>query len=63
MEKKVTVRKDICVGCGLCTSMSDILIIGEDGLAESICEVVGEDKVEEVESAAQACPVQAIEVE
>ena len=31
MEKRVVVRKDICVGCGVCTSFSNILIIGDDG--------------------------------
>ncbi len=63
MEKKVLVRKDICVGCGVCTSISDILIIGDDGLAEAVCEVISEDKVAEIEEAASSCPVQAIEVE
>ena len=63
MEKKVLVRKDICVGCGVCTSISDVLIIGDDGLAEAITEIVLEDKVAEVEEAASSCPVQAIEIE
>lgn len=63
MEKKVLVRKDLCVGCGLCTSMSDVLVIGDDGLAEALSEVVADDAVAGVEEAAAACPVQAIEVE
>lgn len=63
MEKKVLVRKDICVGCGLCTSISDILIIGDDGLAEAITEVVSEEKVAEIQEAVASCPVQAIELE
>ena len=63
MEKKVLVRKDICVGCGVCSSISDVLIIGDDGLAEAITEIVLEDKVAEVEEAASSCPVQAIEIE
>lgn len=63
MEKKVLVRKDVCVGCGLCTGMTDALVIGDDGLAEPVSEVIAEDKVAEVEEAAAACPVQAIEVE
>ena len=63
VEKKVSVRKDLCVGCGLCTSMTDLLIIGDDGLAEAVTEVVEESKIEEIEGAKQACPVQAIEVE
>ena len=63
MEKKVLVRKDICVGCGLCISMSDVFVFGDDGLAEAITEVVDSEKVEEVENAAKSCPVSAIEVE
>lgn len=63
MEKKVLVRKDICVGCGVCTSISDILIIGDDGLAEAITEVIAEEKIAEIEEASASCPVQAIEVE
>ena len=63
MEKKITVRKDLCVGCGLCTSISDVLIIGDDGLAEATSEVISEEQVAGVEEAAKACPVEAIEVE
>lgn len=63
MEKKVLVRKDICVGCGLCTSMSSILVFGDDGLAEATSEVIPEEEITNVEEAAKACPVSAIEVE
>lgn len=63
MEKKVTVRKDLCVGCGLCTGISNVLIIGDDGLAEATIELLEESQVAEVEEAANACPVSAIEVE
>ena len=63
MEKKVTVRKDLCVGCGLCTGISNVLIIGDDGLAVARTELLEESQVAEVEEAANACPVSAIEVE
>lgn len=63
MEKRVVVRKDICVGCGVCTSISNILIIGDDGLAEAINEIVSEDKIKEIEEASESCPVKAIEIE
>ena len=63
MEKKVQVRKDVCVGCGVCTNLSNILIIGDDGLAEAINEIVPEEKIAEIEEAAKSCPVQAIEIE
>ena len=63
LEKKVSVRKDLCVGCGLCTNMTDVLIIGDDGLAEANTEIIDETKMEEIEEAKKACPVQAIEIE
>lgn len=63
LEKKVSVRKDLCVGCGLCTTMTDVLIIGDDGLAEANIEIIDETKMEEVGEAKKACPVQAIEIE
>ena len=63
LEKRVSVRKDLCVGCGLCTNMTDVLIIGDDGLAEAITEIIDETKIEELEEAKKACPVGAIEIE
>ncbi|MDD6302887.1 MAG: ferredoxin [Bacillales bacterium] len=63
MAKKVTVNKDVCVGCGLCTSMADsVLAIGDDGLAEAIADVTP-DTEDAVNEAVASCPVQAIEVE
>ena len=63
--KKATVKKDACIGCGLCTSMaSEVFGFGDDGLAENILggEVPSglEDSVQE---AADSCPVSAIETE
>ena len=63
--KKATVKKDVCIGCGLCTSMvSEVFGFGDDGLAENVLgtEVPAglEDSVQE---AADSCPTQAIEVE
>ena len=63
LEKRVSVRKDLCVGCGLCTNMTDVLIIGDDGLAEAVTEIINETKIEKVEEAKTACPVGAIEIE
>lgn len=62
MASKVTVNKDVCVGCGLCTSMTDAIVIGDDGLAEAVAPVTA-DNEDAINDAAASCPVQAIEVE
>ena len=37
MAKKVTVKKDVCIGCGLCTSTApEVFAFGDDGLAEAV---------------------------
>ena len=39
MAKKCSVNKDLCIGCGLCTSVCpDVLVMGDDGLAEAVAE-------------------------
>ena len=63
--KKAVVKKDVCIGCGLCTSVaSEVFGFADDGLAENILggEVPAglEDSVQE---AADSCPVSAIETE
>ena len=65
--KKARVKKDTCIGCGLCTSIaSEVFAFGDDGLAEN---VLGSDKElpEEVQAsvqeAAESCPTSAIETE
>lgn len=63
MAKKCNVNKDLCIGCGLCTSICpEVLAMGDDGLAEAVAEVSA-DLEAAVEEAAASCPVQAIEVE
>ncbi len=62
MAKKVRVNKDLCIGCGLCTTIdSAVFTIGDDGLAETLVSEV--EDAATVEDAAANCPVQAIEVE
>lgn len=64
MAKKCNVNKDLCIGCGLCTSVCpDVLVMGDDGLAECTVAEVAEDLEASLEEAAASCPVQAIEVE
>ncbi len=62
MAKKVRVNKDLCIGCGLCTTIAgDVFTIGDDGLAETLVSEVEDSTA--VDEAAASCPVQAIEVE
>lgn len=63
--KKATVKKDVCIGCGLCTSMvSEVFGFGDDGLAENILgQEVPTELEESVQEAADSCPVAAIETE
>ena len=57
---KVRVNKDLCVGCGLCTSMApSVFEFDDDGKAKAVVEDAGA----EAQDAAASCPVQAIEVE
>ncbi len=63
--KKATVKKDVCIGCGLCTSMaSEVFGFGDDGLAENILNAeIPADLEDVVKEAAESCPVSAIETE
>lgn len=64
MAKKCSVNKDLCIGCGLCTSVCpDVLVIGDDGLAECVTNEVPADLEAVMEEAAASCPVQAIELD
>lgn len=61
---KAFVDKNICIGCGVCTSIaSSVFQFADDGLAENIH---GEDVPNELENAAkeaeESCPVNAIKV-
>lgn len=61
--KKVTIDKDLCIGCGACTgTAADVFAFGDDGKAEVVGEVTDEN-ASAVEDAAAGCPVQAITVE
>ena len=63
MAKKVTVNKDMCVGCGACTAIcGDVFTLGDDGLAEAVAEAT-EETLAAVEDAAASCPVGAIELD
>jgi ferredoxin len=63
---KTRVKKDTCIGCGVCTSIADaVFAFGADGLAENVLGDETElpaDLVPGVEEAAASCPTSAIEV-
>ena len=61
MAKKFVVKKDTCIGCGVCTAVaSSVFAFDADGLAEAVMEEVPEDLVASAEEALSSCPVQAI---
>ncbi len=60
---KVTVNKDLCIGCGACTGIAaDVFAFDDEGKAEVVAEVTA-DNEGAVEEAVAGCPVQAIEAE
>jgi len=65
--KKAHVKKDACIGCGLCTSIaSEVFAFGNDGLAENILgdnTELPEEVQANVQEAADSCPTSAIETE
>lgn len=62
---KVIVKKEACIGCGICMAMAaSVFAFGADGLAENVLgEEVNADLVASCEEAAASCPTQAIVVE
>lgn len=53
----IRIKKDECIGCGLCPGLcSDIFIMGDDYKAE----VISQENIECANQAAAACPVKAI---
>jgi len=65
--KKAHVKKDACIGCGLCTSIaSEVFAFGNDGLAENVLgdnTELPEEVQANVQEAADSCPTSAIETE
>lgn len=55
--------KDGCIGCGLCAgTCPKVFMIGNDGLAQVIAQPEPE-KYDDVQTAADNCPVSVIHVE
>lgn len=62
--QKVVVKKEACIGCGLCVSNSpDYFQFGDDGLSKVIKEELNiEDKTKILESV-EGCPTEAVLIE
>lgn len=64
MFMKAKVNKDICIGCGACTSIAEeVFEMDDDGLAVCVKNEVPEDKKEDTIDAMESCPVGAISVD
>lgn len=65
--EKVKVNQDACIGCGACNAIaSDVFTFNDDGFAEvdennNILDKMSEDLKEDVISALEGCPTNAIE--
>ena len=59
---KVNVIKDKCIGCGNCVALTEsrIFDFNDDGLAETIVDVINDEDVETVKDAIAQCPTEAI---
>lgn len=63
MPQRYYVKKDICIGCGVCPSVAPaVFVLGDDGLAENFLpsELVPDDLLTNAEEALESCPVDAI---
>ncbi|MDD4995255.1 MAG: ferredoxin [Patescibacteria group bacterium] len=59
MELKID--KELCIGCGLCTSIcKDVFRLGADGKSEIIPDVDLAKHADHIDQAAASCPVSAI---
>lgn len=59
---KATVDKNLCIGCGLCTTIApDTFELGDDG--KSRVKNPQGDSEDAIQEAIDSCPVQAIEWE
>ena len=57
---KIKVNEDLCIGCGSCVAIDpDTFEFNDDGFAQAKQEEI----TDEVKNAAEACPINAIELE
>ena len=59
---KVNIINDKCIGCGNCVALTEskVFDFNDDGLAETIVEIVPEDMEETAKEAINQCPTEAI---
>ena len=58
---KVKVNKDNCIGCCACTMICpETFIMDDDNLAKAVNEEVTDDNKDDIESALDSCPGDAI---
>ncbi|ADT84306.1 ferredoxin [Thermococcus barophilus] len=61
---KVWVDRDVCIGDAICASLCpDVFEMDDEGKSFAKVEIVGEDLIDCVNEAAEACPVSCIHVE
>jgi ferredoxin len=61
---KPVVKKDVCIGCGLCTDICpEVFVLGDDAIAKTIVERVPAEIKDKCRDAAKNCPVEAIVIE
>jgi ferredoxin len=60
---KVFVDADLCMGCGVCESIApEIFLIGEDGIAKVMVDLVSPEMEDLVKQAVEECPEEAISI-
>ena len=60
---KIEVNKDLCIGCGACTTIAnEVFELDDDGLAKVIKNQIEDSEKEDVLDASESCPTEAIEV-
>jgi len=61
---KVTVDKDLCLGCGICEGIvPEVFSLEREPVAEVLLDPVPEEYWEGVRQAAEECPEAAIKIE
>ena len=62
MIMKVKVNQDKCIGCGNCVALTEskVFDFNDDGLAECVVSVIPNEMEDEVVSAINQCPTEAI---
>ncbi|WP_324736641.1 ferredoxin [Thermococcus sp. SY098] len=61
---KVWVDRDVCIGDAICASLCpDVFEMDDEGKSFAKVEIIGEDLIDCVNEAAEACPVSCIHVE